>query len=285
MTAIATKPDNGRVTQLRVIRSEWIKFVSLRSNRIAIAGALIAMVLFGWLTAGVATGAIVPDNPFEVEGPDLSTFLDHVAIATAGIQPANLILGALGVLAMAGEYSSGMIRATLAAVPKRSPVLWGKVAVLAAVTIATVGVGVFASFAVTGAMLQEHGLAAALGDENILRALLGNIAFVTGIALIGLSLGVLLRSAAGGITTLFATLLIVPQLLNLILPDNIAEAISGYLPSNAGLSIMVTDPQNSFAGGFVGGELLTPLAGGLVFLGWVALAITAATLMFTKRDA
>lgn len=280
-----TTPTNGRVTQWRVIGSERIKFFSLRSNRIALVGAIIAIVLLGWLTAGVAVGDIVPDNPFEVEGPDLSAILDHTSIATSGVQLATLILGSLGVLAMSGEYSSGMIRSTLAAVPKRLPVLFAKIAVLGSATAVAVGLGVFGSFALTGRILGEHGLTSSLGDEHVLRALLGNVGFVVGIVLIGLALGVLLRSTAGGIATLFTVLLIVPQLLNLILPDNIADAIFGYLPSSAGLSFMVTSPEFSLAAAFAGGELLGPLHGFLVFVGWVVVMTGLAMVVFKRRDA
>jgi len=273
-----------RVTQWRVIKAEWIKFRSLRSNRISTAGAVVAVIGFGLLTAGVATGSIVPDGPpGGGQPPDFASFLDHTAIATSGIMLAILIVGSLGVLSFSGEYSSGMIRATATAVPKRLPILWGKATVLSLVAAVTMAIAVFASFALTGNMLADIGLRSDLGDPNVLRALLGNIGFVVGIGLLGLSLGVLLRSTAGGITTLFATFLIIPQLINLILPDNIAEVVYKFMPSNAAQAFIVTDPRYSF--GSQSMELLTPAAGALVFLAWVVLLITAAAVSLNRRDA
>jgi ABC-2 type transport system permease protein len=279
-------PPNGRVTQWRVIAAERVKFFSLRSNPIALIGAIVAVIGFGLLAANVVTGRVVPDNPLNLESPDFSTLLDHVAVATSGVQMAVLILGTLGVLAMSGEYSSGMIRATLAAVPKRLPVLWGKISVMVTLTAVTMTVAVFGAFFISGGILSDLGLTASLGDHNVLRALFGNVGYIVGIVLIGLSLGVLLRSSAGGIATLFATLLIVPQLIMLVLPDHIGEVLFGYLPSNAALSFMVTDPRFALGAAFAGGgELLSPMGGALVFLGWVVVMVVAAAVTLKRRDA
>jgi ABC-type transport system involved in multi-copper enzyme maturation permease subunit len=272
-----------RVTQWRVIKAEWIKFFSLRSNRIATVAAMVAVFAFGILTASVASGSIVPESRNGSETPDFTSFLDHTAIATSGMMLAILIVGSLGVLAFSGEYSSGMIRATAAAVPKRLPFLWGKALVLTVVAAVTMAVAVFGTFAITGNILADSGFAADLGDPNVFRALIGNVGYVVGIGLLGVSLGVLLRSTAGGISTLFGVLLILPQLINLILPDNIAEVVYKFWPSTAAESFIVTDP--SYAFGAQGQELLTPGAGALVLLVWVALFITVTAVSLKRRDA
>lgn len=284
-TAVVPPADDVRVTQRRVAAAEWVKFFSLRSNPIALVAAVVAVVGLGALTAGVASGQIVPEQPpgMEFEQPNFASFLDHVAVATAGVGLAVLILGTLGVLAMSGEHSSGMVRATYAAVPKRLPVLWGKITVLFTVTMMTMVPSVFIGFVVTGAILGESEIAASLGDAGVLRALLGNVGYAVGLALLGLSLGVLLRSTAGGIATLFAGLLIVPQLITLILPDRVVDAVYGYLPSNAAQSFIATNPQFAFGAG--SRELLTPMAGATVFLTWVVVLLTAAAISIKRRDA
>lgn len=275
--------NEARVTQWRVIVAEWIKFTSLRSNRIALGGGVVAVLLLGWLAAGVASGSIVPDNPLGIEGPDLSTILDATAIATGGVALAVLVLGSLGVLAMSGEYSSGMIRSTLAAVPSHLRVLWAKSAVLLAVTIVTMTAAIFASFFITGAVLADTPMTANLSDPGVLRALLGNVGYVAGIVLLGLSLGVLLRSSAGGIATLFATFLVAPQLITLILPDRIVDVIYGYLPSNAAMSFTFTEP--AYALGAMGRELLGVAHGTLVFVAWIVVGLAAAAFALARRDA
>lgn len=286
MTAPPAPPAaDARVTPWRVLRAEWSKFFSLRSNPIAVIAALVAVIGLGSLTAGVASGDIVPESPMgpEIEQPDLSALLDHATIATSGVSLAILIIGTLGVLAMSGEFSSGMVRATFAAVPRRLPILWGKAVVLAAVTLGSMTPAVLVTFFVAGGILTDSGLTASLGDANVLRALLGNVGYLVGLALLGLSLGALLRSTAGGVATLFATFLVVPQLLTLVLPDRLVDAVYGYLPSAAAQSFITTDPR--FAFGAMGQELLSPAAGAGVFAAWVVALLVAAAISLARRDA
>lgn len=274
---------SGHVSLRRVIAAEWVKFYSLRSNPIAYTAAILAVIGFGALAAGVANGDIVPESPTGGDSPDFTSMMDHAAVATSGVMLAILILGTVGVLAMSGEYSSGMVRATVAAVPKRLPVLWGKAIVLVAVTAVTMAVSVFVSFALSGALLGDAGIAASPSDSAVVRALLGNVGYTVGIVLLGLALGVLLRSTAGGVATLFATVLIVPQLLTLILPDKLGNAVYGYLPSNAALSFTSTDPH--FAFGAQNKELLSAGVGAVVFAVWVLALLAAAAVTLRRRDA
>src|SRR5665647_3015841 len=100
---------------------------------------------------------------------------------------------------------------------------------------------------------------AALSDPGVTRALWGNVAYLVGVTLMGLALGSLLRSSAGGIATLFAGLLVVPGLLGLVLPDSWGNAVLPYLPDSAGQSFTLVDPSagSGFGSGFrSGAELL-----------------------------
>src|SRR5581483_4907147 len=126
-----------KVTFPRVLRAEWSKFVSLRSTWITLGVALLITVLVGVLSAyRYSPGG---------QGPGSGAH-DAVALALRGIELAQLAVGVLGVLATAGEYTTGMIRSTFAAVPKRLPVLWSKSLIYFGVVLVVATVGAFASF-------------------------------------------------------------------------------------------------------------------------------------------
>src|SRR6185437_8424235 len=110
----------GRVTQLRVLRSEWTKLVSVRSTRWSLVVAVILTIGLPMLFAGVTSshwGSMSPHDRADRHPLD---------IALAGVNVSQLAIAVLGVLVITGEYSTGMIRSTMIAVPKRLPVLWAK---------------------------------------------------------------------------------------------------------------------------------------------------------------
>ncbi len=116
--AVPALPHTGKVTQTRVVRSEWTKLWSLRSTRFSIGAALL-------LTVGVAALAcgVVAHHWPHMSLQDRQDF-HPLEVNLAGVQIAQLAFGVLVVLVITGEYSTGMIRATMAGVPKRLPVLW-----------------------------------------------------------------------------------------------------------------------------------------------------------------
>src|SRR3954453_12891639 len=131
-TAIATghvpaSRVRGRVTQANVLRSEWTKLWSLRSTRWSLLAAVLVMTGMGIV---VATFEMIRWT--QLDEHDLSTF-DSINIGVSGYQLAQLAIGVLGVLVIAGEYSTGMIRSTFMAVPRRLPVLWAKLAAFCSV--------------------------------------------------------------------------------------------------------------------------------------------------------
>lgn len=281
MTTTTTAPEELqrkrlRVAQRRVIVSEWIKLRSLRSTVYTLVAAVVAVIGFAILAAFALTG--------EIEGPrgggppgGVESTIDATTVSLAGVHLAQIIIGVLGVLVISGEYATGMIRSSLTAVPKRLPVLWGKAIVLSAVTLALMLVAVFVAFFAGQAILAGKDMDVALTGDGVLRALAGAALYLTGIGVIGLALGALLRHTAGAITTLFAILLVVPGLLGLVLPDSWAEALNPYLPSNAGQSFMAAIDS--------GQGLLSPLAGFAVFAAYVVVLLGAAALALVRRDA
>lgn len=263
-----------RVTARRVLHSEWGKFWSLRSSWITLGVSLLLLVAIG----AIASATYSPDavaSGGQPPGPGSGSSTDAVSLALLGATFASLAVGVLGVLFSAGEYSSGMIRSTLAAVPRRLPVLWSKSAVFAAVAVPVATAGAIAAFLLGGLGLHGEKIALSLGDDGVLRSLIGAGLYLGLVGVAGVALGVLLRSSAGAIAVLVGTLLIVPGLTQL-LPDAWADNVTPYLPSNAGQAVMTLHESANSLG---------PWAGLAVFAGWVALAMAGAAYRLVRADA
>jgi hypothetical protein len=255
------------LTMPRVIRSEWIKVRSVRSTVITFALAAVAVVAFGMLVSMLSSGGAgsTGDN-----GPASS---DPISASLAGVNLAQLALGVLGALFITSEYSTGLIRATLATVPKRLPVLWAKALVIAGATFATMGVAVVVAFLAGQAVYGGAEPGASLFDPGVPRALLGAAMLPTAIAVMGVALGVLLRSTAAAVGLLVAMLFIVPLLLELF--GGVGADAAVYLPSEAGQAMSALVHES--------GEL-SPLAGLGVLAAWVGGLLAAAAFALTHRD-
>ena len=292
MTAIATKPDARLgVTQLRTLISEWIKFRSLRSTWWSIGIALLVSVGLGILFSDLRGNDIATHGGFEE---------DQTALSLRGFYLAQLAVGVLGVLFITGEYSTGMIRATLSAVPKRVPVWAAKIAVFAATIFVVTLVAAFIAFLGGQAVLSSyhvhgiflpgpqgnigfapgpagivHSLGVSISYPGALRAIFGAALYMTGVGLLGLGCGFIVRNAGGAIATLFGLLLVLP-LLAQALPSSLQQHVSKYLPLLAGTAGMNTQS---------GTDQLSPWAGLGVFALYVVAALGVGLYVLRLRDA
>ncbi|MFJ5262099.1 ABC transporter permease [Streptomyces sp. NPDC088387] len=261
-----------KVTGPRVVRSEWAKFWTLRSSWITLAVAVFLIVLFG----AIAAHTYSPDGGGDRGGPlGAEGGTDAVSLALTGVTFGSLAVGVLGVLLSAGEYSTGMIRSTLTAVPRRLPVLWAKTAVIAPVVLVLTGLGVLAAFVLGAPGLDGTTISLSLGDEGVLRSLAGAGVYLALVAVFGVVLGMAIRSSAGAIATLVGILLILPGLASL-LPDSLYDTLSPYFPSTAGQAVYALEQS---------ADTLSPGAGLAVFAGWVALALAGAAYRLVRTDA
>jgi len=226
-TQLSTAPDVPtsatayKVTGLRVLRSEWAKFWSLRSSWITLGVAVFLLVLFGAIASYTySPGAATGGPPGGASGDSTA-----VSLALTGVTFASLAVGVLGVLLAAGEYSTGMIRSTLAAVPRRLPVLWSKAAVIGPIALVLTSIGALAAFLLGAPGLDGEKIALSLGDDGVLRSLAGAGVYLGLVAVFGVALGVLIRSSAGAIAALVGILLILPGLASL-LPDSLYDSIN-----------------------------------------------------------
>jgi len=258
----------GPVTQIRVIRAEWTKLRGLRSTWWC---ALIAVVLIVGLSAAIAgSGA-----PYKISAANSAA--GGVTISLVGILFAQLVLGMLGVLAFSGEYATGMIRATLAVVPSRLPVLWAKLIVLVGLMLPlTLLAAVAEFFTATALESSRGGSAISLTDPGVLREVVGASLYLTVIAVIGVALGALLRRTAAGLSVFAAMFLVVP-LVAAYLPQSI-KGFTPYLPSNAGGTIWG-------AGKLFGGHQLGPWTGFAVLCGYAVVLTGLAAWRLHRRDA
>jgi hypothetical protein len=194
-----------------------------------------------------------------------------------GANFAVLLVGILGALAGAREYGSRMIAATVAAVPRRWQVVVSKAAVFTGVTLVVAVIGVLGAFVVGMSVLAGGDAATvALTDDGVLRQVLGMAAYVTAVGLIGLGLGILLRSVAGSIGAVVAAFMVLPPLAGALLPDS-WDPILAYLPSSAAAAFTAVQAA--------GTEVLGAGAGALVLATWVAVTVGAAIVSITRRDA
>ena len=188
---------------------------------------------------------------------------------------AVVAFGVLGVLMISGEYSTGMIRSSLTAVPRRLPVLWAKLAVFAGVIFSISLVASFISFFLGQALLNSHHLGVSITAPGALRSIVGAALYVTVSGMIGVALGALLRNTAAGIATFAALFFVIPPLTGL-LPASISDHLSQYLPSYAGEAVW---------GGARGVNALSPWTGFAVLCGYAVVLIAAAALRLRRVDA
>jgi ABC-type transport system involved in multi-copper enzyme maturation permease subunit len=181
----------------------------------------------------------------------------------------------LGVLVVTGEYSTGMIRASLSAAPTRLPVLWAKTIVFAAVTFVVTTVSSFVAFFGGQAFLSSQHIQTSLAAPGVFRAVLGCGLYLTVVGLLGVALGWIVRHTAGAIASVFGLLLVLPALGD-ALPDTLAPHITPYLPSNAGQQLVAVHSE-------VG--MLAPWAGFAVFCAYLVVGIVVAVVLLKRRDA
>jgi ABC-2 type transport system permease protein len=266
--AIPGTTFRGKVTQARVILSEWTKLRSVRSTRWSLLAATVLTIGFPILAS-----AVISSHWGHQSAEERASF-NPLDPALIGSQIAQLAIGILGVLVISAEYSTGMIRATFTAVPKRLPVLWGKAIVFAVVTFVLMLPSVLIAFFASQSILSRHHANTAWSHPGVARAVIGAALYLTVIAVLTLGLGTIVRNTAGGIATFAAVFFVIPPLMN-VLPASWNDAISPYLPSNAGRAI-ISITQDAHA--------LAPWTGFALFCGYAAVTLVVAAVLLVRRD-
>jgi ABC-type transport system involved in multi-copper enzyme maturation permease subunit len=259
-----------KVTQARVLVSEFTKFRTVRSTVWTLLVAVVLMIGLSALFAAVTA------SQYHTFGPADRASFNPVSTSLGGMMFAVVAFGVLGVLMISGEYSTGMIRSSLTAVPRRLPVLWGKLAVFAGVIFSVSLVASFISFFLGQALLNSHQLGVSIAAPGAVRSIIGAALYVTVAGMIGVALGALFRNTAAGIATFAGVFFVIPPLTGL-LPASISDHLSQYLPSNAGEAVW---------GGARGiTDALSPWTGFALLCGYAVVLIAAAALRLRRVDA
>jgi ABC-2 type transport system permease protein len=260
-----------KVTQGRVLLSEFTKFRSLRSTIWTLLTAVVVMTGIGAIFSAVNAG-----QTHRFTGPNGAGF-DPVTTSLNGTIFAVVAFGVLGVLMISGEYGTGMIRSSLAAVPRRLPVLWGKLAVFAGVIFPVSLITSFISFFLGQALLNSHyHYGVSITAPGAFRSVIGAALYMTVAGLIGLALGTLFRNTAAGIATFTGVFFVLPVLVQL-LPSSVSDHVAQYLPSHAGEGVWggANDVANALA----------PWTGFALLCGYAAVLIAAAAWRLRRSDA
>jgi ABC-2 type transport system permease protein len=262
-------PDVGRVAFRRVLLSEWTKLRSVRSTKWSLAVGFLLTIAFPVIFA------LVTRSHWHSMRPHERRDRHPLDIALAGVNVAQLAIAVLGVLLITAEYSTGSIRSTFTAVPRRLPVLWAKLLDYAVVSFVLMVPAVLVSFFASQAILHNISqLQIAFTHAGVARSVIGGALYVMLVGIFALAIGAIVRNTAGGIATFAAIFFVLPPLMN-VLPLSWNNAITQYLPSEAGRQLFSLHHA---------AHTLTPLAGALLFVGYCAAAIAIAAVLLVRRD-
>jgi ABC-2 type transport system permease protein len=274
-TPVAAKPA-GKLSFVHLLRSEWIKFWSVRSTIWTLSIFLVAVVALTELISLAIVNA-----PADSGAPQN----DPLAPFTVAVTLGQLAVAVLGALTITSEYTTGMIRSSLTAAPKRLPVLWTKAIVL----MGSVFVGAVVALAVAallqGLFFDSKNFSIDWSDGQTLRALGGTALYLATIALFSFALGALLRHSAAAVATVLGLLLVAPILLSAI-PWKPLTYMFPFLPGVAGQQVTQTDAQLAEAAkqSAIGADL-SAWQGYGVLLAWVLVILIPAAVLLKKRDA
>jgi uncharacterized protein YfiM (DUF2279 family) len=252
-----------------VLASEWVKLRSVRSTFWALTVTVVLGIGLGALISAAAA------HGYAKSSVSSKLSWDPTGVSQTGVAIASLAIAVLGVLYFSSEYSSGMIRTSLIAVPKRGRVLAAKSLVFAAVTLVVGEVTCFAAFFAGQALISGHAPTAALGDPGVARAVVGGGLYLTALAVLSVAAGALLRRPAAGISCIVAVLFVLPGIAQ-ALPDSWRNPVTEFWPTQAGTQ--VTSVSHS-------AHSLQPWPGFGVMCLFVVIVYAIAWTLLNRRDA
>jgi ABC-2 type transport system permease protein len=257
----------GRVTFAGALRSEFTKIRSVRSTYWTLLAMFVVVVGFGALAStGAAHG---PHGPY----------FDPTRQSLAGLYIGQLIIGVLGVLVICSEYSTGMISTTLTTNPHRGVMIAAKGVVFTLVALVTSLVTSFAAFFLGQALMSSDHISTTIGSPNVLRAVIGGALFLTACGVLSFGLGLLIRHTAGAIGAMAGLLFVLTILVN-FLPQSWQNHVDKWIPALAGGQVWMTrslPPGNT--------PMFGPWTSFAILCGYAAITVTAAVILFRKRDA
>ncbi|NUU16834.1 ABC transporter permease subunit [Cellulomonas humilata] len=277
--ATAAKP--GKLTFAHLLRGEWIKFWSVRSTAWTMSIFLVAIVGLVLLFTLAVLNAPSPEQGGPPEGTAVSPLDAYIPAVYLG----QFALAVLGALTITGEYTTGMIRSSLTAAPKRLGVLWSKAVVLGVVTLVAAAAGVALAAALQALFFGGQDMAVDLSADSAPRALFGTALYLATISLLSFAFGALLRHSAAAVATILGLLLVLPIVFSLV-PWKPLQYVLPFLPGAAGQQITMTDAaiEAQAAATAVGADL-SAWEGYGVLVAWVVVVLAIAAVLLKRRDA
>ena len=261
-----TSAQPARAGLAGALRSEFTKIRSVRSTYWTLLALVVVTIGIGMLaSAGAAS------RPGEL-GPGF----DPAQHSLAGLYVGQLVIVVLGALTISSEYSTGMVRTSLTALPRRGLVFAAKGVVFGTVALVTGLVASFASFFIGQALMSGQHIGSTLGQPNVLRAVIGGGLFLAACGLLGYGLGMILRHTAAAITAAIGLLFVASVLVN-FLPESWQVHVDKWLPAIAGSQVWATKATDP--------TMFSAWAGLAVLCGYAAVAMAAGLILFRKRDA
>ena len=284
--------DRARLTFGGVLRSEWIKLVTLRSTMWCYFIMIVITIGLGFLLAATGPAGFGGDDGGTMPAEAQQAL--WLQTATLGIGFTQLVTVVLGALVITGEYGTGMIRSTFAAVPTRLPALAAKALVFGTVTFLVGLVSIVATAVLTATVLPASGVHPDFGDERVWVGALGGAGYLTLIGLLAMAIGTIIRNSAGGIAAGLGLVLVAPTVLQIIAGvtgATWAQNLTSFLPSAAG-GLMYGYPSDAADAAVPPGPppiddaiVLEPWQGLLVLAGWVVGLFILAGVLLRRRDA
>lgn len=255
------------------VRAEWIKLRTVRSTVYTLTAAALAAIGIGAISCQRMVAELSGADPFRrlilLHGFDAS------ARSLIGNILAQLAVGALGVLVVTSEFGTGMIRATLTAMPQRQGWIAAKLVVFGAVALLVGQVLTFASFGVGQAVLSIQHAGLSLTDPGALRAVVATGIYVSLVGMLGVGFGLIIRHTAGAITTLIGTLFVLPAIVQ-ALSQPLQGQVMRFLPASLGeQAASLSRLQDHFP----------PWTGIGVMVGYVVAALVIGCVLLQRRDA
>ena len=247
-----------------VTRSEYLKFTTLRSTIVVLGVAMLGMLIVGallgfntrHLSHSLDANDIVASSPLQ------------------GYYLGQLLIGALGVLFVTTEFSTGMVNSTMVAVPRRLPVLWAKLFVFTTTVLVTMTAMSLAAFFIGEGIISHFRPAYSLSSPTALRVVIGTGVYLTLLGVIGGALGWIVRSTPGALVSYLAVILVIPVLFASVL-GSWGKHVGEYLPSTAGQVFINTIPDH---------PNVPPWPGLAILGGWTVLFVVLAIARLSRSD-